>query len=237
MGRPLQGLGRWICRKCQRRNEVIARALRANPTLPSFESVDVRSMIERSYREVRMGRVEAELLQTRGWTLQEFKDFGRQKLSEGIYANIDARMAIYDLGAELICSGWGEDEVYPTILTIKNPGVCIDHSRLGFWCIGSGATAAQMSLFSRNYSPDMNVENALYYVAEAKFQAEKAAGVGQRTDIFVEWYGGETDALTMDDTDALRTIFCEVEQRSLDQNMRETIGKISRVQKFKDRKA
>jgi len=217
--------------------EVTEWTYKLSPSMPSTDNLDVRSMLETSYRKARMARVEAEILQSRGWTLQEFKDVGRQRLPDATYANIDAHMSLYDLGAELICSGWGAKDDFPSILTVTNPGVCVDHSRLGFWCIGSGATAAQMSLFSRNYSPDIGLEDALYYVAEAKFHAEKAAGVGQRTDIFIEWKGARSDALDPNsDVDTVRKIFNRLKQRDLDPDMRKTIGSIERVHLFKRRK-
>jgi 20S proteasome alpha/beta subunit len=73
--------------------------------------------------------------------------------------------------------------VFPSILTVSNPGVCVDHSKLGFWCIGSGSTAAQMSLFNRDYSWNLPVEHAAYYLLEAKIFAERATGVGEKTDL------------------------------------------------------
>jgi hypothetical protein len=206
--------------------------------MKQFNTLDVRSLLEKSYRSARLARVESELLSPRGWTLQEFKDYGKQKLPDSTYATIDARMALFDFGAELIASGWGADETesYPSVITIKNPGVCVDHSRLGFWCIGSGATAAQMSLFSRNYSPDMKLEEALYYIIEAKISAEKASGVGGRIDAFIEWKGSASDALSADDNDTIRGIYESLKQRQLTDGQREIMAKIERVQLFKNRK-
>ena len=47
-----------------------------------------------------------------------------------------------DLGASLIVAGFTSDDL-PAVLTAANPGIVTDHSKLGFWCIGSGSTLAQ----------------------------------------------------------------------------------------------
>jgi hypothetical protein len=204
--------------------------------MTSTHVLDLRALLEKSYRHARLERVESELLSSRGWTLQEFKDSGRQKMPDATYATIDARLALFDFGAELIASGWAdESEGNASVITIKNPGVCIDHSRLGFWCIGSGATAAQMSLFSRNYSPDMNLEEALYYVIEAKIAAEKASGVGGRIDTFIEWKEGKSAPLSEDENNSIRAIYASLKQRDLTSAQRDLIGKIERIQQFKKR--
>jgi hypothetical protein len=101
------------------------------------------------------------------------------------FATIDAQISLYDFGAELIVAGFGRDDEGPSILTVKNPGIVVDHTQIGFWCIGSGATAAQMSLFARTYSWSATPEMAAFYLFEAKMNAQTAAGVGITTDIYL----------------------------------------------------
>jgi hypothetical protein len=215
-------------------NEVIELArLYAREIDSSADVSEVRHLLEKSYKAARMSRVEAEFLAPRGWTLEEFKDHGRAKLPEATYANIDARISLFDFNADLIVSGWGKGDTYAAVLTIKNPGVCQDHSRLGFWCIGSGATAAQMSLFSRNYSPDMSVEEAAYYAVEAKIAAEKASGVGGRIDAFLEWKDSDSEAFAEGDGDILRSIYNDLKQRDLSAESKNRIGEIARIKLFK----
>jgi len=211
-----------------------SRRLRPSSSEP-VSYIDVRGELEKSYRSARLARAEAEFLASRGWTLPEFIENGRTKLPEATYANLDARMALFDFGAQLIVSGWGPDDAYPQILTVKNPGVCVEHMRLGFWCIGSGSTAAQMSLFARNYSPDMSLEEALYYVVEAKINAEHATGVGKRTDTFIAWRGSEPDALSEADNDALRQIWEQLKPRDFHEGHRKIVEGIDEVKKYKTR--
>jgi hypothetical protein len=75
---------------------------------------------------------------------------------------------------------------------VRNPGIAVDHSKIGFWCIGSGATAAQMSLFFRNYTFTLSPEEAAYYVLEAKISAQPANGVGEKTHVFLVKKGMST---------------------------------------------
>ena len=128
---------------------------------------------------------EAKYLSSRGWTLDDFRNFGAAKLPPTTYATIDAQLSVFDFKVELILAGFGEGDDTASILTVTNPGVCTDQTKLGFWCIGSGATAAQMSLFAREYSWSFSGPKAAYYVYEAKVAAEKATGVGQTTDIYL----------------------------------------------------
>jgi hypothetical protein len=172
--------------------DVIAAARRLRSSLPSLASWDVRCGIEKAYREVRLAKAEAEYLANRGWSLKDFKDIGSTKLPASTYANIDARISLFDFNTDLIVAGFGEGDDGPCILTVTNSGVCTEHSKLGFWCVGSGATAAQMTLFARNFSWSDPAERAAYYVLEAKINAEQAAGVGEKTDLYLVSKGKNT---------------------------------------------
>jgi hypothetical protein len=164
--------------------EVIIEATRMEKSLPSLASFDVKTALEKAYQKVRMAKIEATILASRGWNLADFQQYGTQRLSPGIYSGIDTQMSLYDLRADLLVFGFGTDGV--SIITIGNPGVGIDHWRLGFWCIGSGSTLAQASMFSRDYSAAWSIEKAAYTVYEAKRIAERATGVGDNhTDVIV----------------------------------------------------
>ena len=231
---PLLGIGTSGWRGA---TDVLEWTRRLSPKLVPATELEIRSLLEKSYRGARLARAEAEYLSNRGWTLEEFKNHGRDRLPEATYANIDARIALFDLGAELIACGWGPEEEFPSILTVRNPGVCVEHMRLGFWCVGSGATAAQMSVFGRNYPVDMPVEEAVYYVVEAKINAEHAAGVGERTDTFIVWKGekGPT-ALSEAENDQIRAVWETLKPRELSDQERKVIGQIAEIKKFKVKK-
>ena len=184
-------------------------------SIPANSSYNVRSAIEAAYREARLHQAEAKFLGNRGWTMQEFINNGMAKLPSATYANIDAQIAFFDFNADLIVAGFGDGEM-PSILTIANPGVCLDHTKLGFWCVGSGSTAAQMSLFSRSYAADMPAEMAAYYAFEAKMNAQHATGVGSATDIFLLRRDKAHTIISDKTIDALNEIWEELKPRSFD---------------------
>ena len=126
--------------------EVLKDANRKPPS--SLQTYEVRKAVENSYRTVRLDKVEARFLGSRGWKLDDFIKRGAELLPATTYASIDIQISQYDLSAELLVAGFEKDGD-AGIFTVKNPGISSDQSQLGFWCIGSGATAAQMTLFER----------------------------------------------------------------------------------------
>lgn len=166
--------------------EILNTAARKDRAPPSLASYDVIAAIEKAYREVRLEKAEARFLANRGWTLKEFKAEGAQKMPPSAYATIDAQISMLNMDADLLVAGFGPDNEGSSIFTITNPGTHADHTQLGFWCIGSGATAAQMSLFERGYSFRFSAEKAAYYVWEAKRSTERATGVGRITDLYLQ---------------------------------------------------
>jgi hypothetical protein len=162
--------------------EVIAAVRRRESSLETKDSFAIKGVVEEGYREARLHVAEGKYLASRGLTLKEFRAAGVKELPATTYANIDAQIAYFDFEADLIIAGFG-DEMGPTILTVTNPGICTDHTKLGFWCVGSGSPAAQMSLFARSYSWLATPEAAAYSLLEAKINAEHAVGVGTTTDI------------------------------------------------------
>jgi 20S proteasome alpha/beta subunit len=191
-------------------SDVVGAAVAHEKEMTEFGLSDIRTALEACYRKTRMAKIEAEYLATRGWTLQEFKEHGTSKLPPTTFSNIDARMAVYDLGAEFIVAGYEEADGFPSIVTVANPGISVEHTRLGFWCIGSGATAAQMSMFARNYSYEMSTEEAAYYVLEAKISAEHASGVGSETTMYLKKPGKEPKIISQKTEDAIREIHGEI---------------------------
>ena len=214
--------------------EVISWGTKLGPKSPSNSLFDVKSLLENCYRKARLSKAEGEYLASRGWTLQDWIDSGRAKMPEATYANIDARIALFDFGADLIAAGWGDDDDIASIITVKNPGVCADHTRLGFWCVGSGSTAAQMSLFSRNYSPEISLEQAAYYVMEAKISAERAAGVGRRTDMFLTRKDLRLPiAIRPSTSEAMRVIWEQISQREFGKAHQEQLVKHDAFEEFR----
>ena len=202
--------------------DVIARARHLRGEMDSTMALDVQSCLAKAYRKARMEKAEARFLANRGWTLNDFVKVGGKQMPPDTYATVDAQISLYNFDADLLVAGFGPGDLGPAILSAVNPGVTNDHSKLGFWCIGSGSTAAQMSLFSREYSWRFSVEKAAYYVYEAKVAAEKATGVGRATDLHMIIHGTpgqiviQVDEPTLDIMEKIRKTLAPKEFRSRD---------------------
>jgi hypothetical protein len=197
--------------------DVIGGAYKLRPTLPSLSVDDVRSGVERSYRDARMRKAEALYLANRGWTLKEFIDAGWTKLPISTYATIDSQISGFDFRVDVIVAGFGEGDPGPSIFTVRNPGISIDHTKIGFWCIGSGTPAAQMSLFSRGYSPICGAEEAAYYLLEAKINAENATGVSGTTHIHLAKKGIVPITLGNETLGKMRGVFEDLKPKPFEQ--------------------
>jgi len=217
--------------------DVLAAVRRQEKTMGSKATYDVRSAIEKGYREARLHYAEARFLANRGLTLKEFRSVGAKELPATTYATIDAQLAVFDYGADLIFAGFGEEDMGPAILTVTNPGICTDHSKLGFWCIGSGSTAAQMSLFARNYSWTSTPELAAYCLLEAKINAEHATGVGTATDIHLLRKGSKTPITIKEPTMKLmRGMYDDLKPKDFSGTHEEKLGEANEFKIFRSSK-
>jgi 20S proteasome alpha/beta subunit len=202
-------------------------------SMPSLSTDEARDVIEKAYRRARLRQAEARFLANHGWTLEEFKKEGSSKLPITTFAGMDAQIAQFDFGAELIVPGFGRDDDGPSILTVKNPGITVDHTKLGFWCVGSGSTAAQISLFNRTYSWSITPEMAAYYLYEAKISAEHATGVGrQETDIYLIRPKGQPIHLQPPAMSALRDVYDELKPKDFKEEHQLKLGGMNEFKAF-----
>ena len=112
--------------------DVLAAARRLQPELQSLSVQEVRYALERAYREMRLACAEGRYLAGRGLTLKDFRDSGTTKLPATTFANIDAQISLFDFNTDLIVAGFGEGDGGPSIVTVTNPGVCVDHTKWDF---------------------------------------------------------------------------------------------------------
>ena len=188
--------------------EVIGTIRRYENEIESRSWFDLMSALEKNYRRVRLSKAEGEIFSARGWTLEQFQKHGSQQLPPTTYANLDTRLGLYNLDASLLVAGFASDD-FPAILSVDNPGVAREHSKIGFWCIGSGTPLAQASMFGREYSWGFSLEKAVYSVFEAKRNAERATGVGRRiTDVIIVT---RKTAGRLDQYDELNKIYAELQ--------------------------
>jgi len=166
-----------------------------------------------SFRTVRLAKAEAIHLSSRGWTIEEFKERGRESFPEFLFREIDSEIAGHYLGMQILLAGFGEDG--GILATVRDPGISNQKDLTGFHAIGSGDNAAMSSLFDRAPHINMALEEVLYYVYEAKVAAERAVGVGFETDLFVMRKGGELVTISEASIKALESQRLHLSRRDL----------------------
>jgi hypothetical protein len=155
---------------------------------------------------------------------------GKDSIPETIYTAVYSKIISYNLGADLLVVGF-DDEAH--IFSISNPGIHAIHTPLNFWAVGTGAPAALSSLFIRNYSVLMSIEQALFYVYEAKVQAERATNVGENTDICVIAKGEIPEPISDQDKDnILNNVWLDVKPKDLSRDHIHEIRKIGEVKRM-----
>lgn len=162
--------------------EVVAKAKERLKAQEHPNVADVKHILAESYQQVKNDHVVAKYLPP-GWTLEAFNKQGAGSIPELKYIEILTNMQRYDLGIQILVCGFGEWR--GEILRVGDRGLVTIQTDSGFDAIGSGDYAAFSTLFQRKYAPSMKEDEALYYVYEAKWAAQRASGVGEETDVLV----------------------------------------------------
>ena len=148
---------------------------------------DIETALTKAYHE-RLGIEETNVVLGRfGLTMDEFLATGLNTFGEANFAHLLAEIGQVSLGPEalyFLVAGYDTRGV-PHIFSVSPPGRVENHDVLGFWAIGTGQYSALGSLFFHSYNKNFLPAVALYHVCEAKFMAEKAAGVGQTSSVLL----------------------------------------------------
>lgn len=123
----------------------------------------------------------------------------------------------------------GFDSQGPHIFVISPPGIEEHYDSIGFWSIGSGSHSALSSLLFRKASRYDSLLMGIYYVAEAKFMAESAQGVGKHTPIMILKADGTYGYLTDASTNVIRKIWENEGKPPMPNNLETRIGEIGEV--------
>lgn len=123
-------------------------------------------------------KAETEVLGGFGYTLQDFRSKGLQELGPDLFTRLAYALENLSIDSEFLVAGFDKGE--PRIFTVQSPGKLNDYSAMGFWAIGSGQTNALGSLFNV-HTRSLDLQDKVYRVLEAKFNAESALGVGKAT--------------------------------------------------------
>jgi len=141
---------------------------------------EVLAAFREAYQAQVRRRVEDRVLSKYGVDLVTFRQKGLKEFGREVFFDLYRRIDAETLDVTFLVHGF-EPGGGGRIFSVEFPGVTEEYGRNGFWAIGSGQDAALSSLFFHRYNQEKTLEEAIYHCCEAKFMAEKSAGVGKET--------------------------------------------------------
>lgn len=154
--------------------------LQKRDNLSVFEIVQ---SVKMGFLELRKKTIEEEFFKIRGLTINDFYGKCSNTIHPQIAMLLDDKVQNYDLELEfLVC---GVDEEGGHIFHINDPGTSDCFNSLGFCAIGSGTPHSLSTFIANNFNENIPLKKALYITYEAKKRAEKAPGVGSKTDMWI----------------------------------------------------
>jgi hypothetical protein len=147
-----------------------------------------RSCFTRAYRRRLAERAEGQVLGRFLCTAKEFKERGKHLFTEKVYNELASEIGKIKGDCDFLIYGFDARNM-PHLFTVSDPGVDEIHDKPGFAAIGSGMYAANGMLYQLGQTVDRNVYETIFNVCAAKFTAERVAGVGKDTFLFVKKQG------------------------------------------------
>lgn len=137
---------------------------------------DIANVFCDKFRECKMKLVEENYFKPRGFSLHDYIQLQRH-LNENVILRLERAIESESMNLTVIIVG--VDDKGANIFQIRDPGHADCFKRIGFHAIGSGLPHAISTFISFNYTPNIDLKNAIYVTYEAKKNAEKAPGVGK----------------------------------------------------------
>jgi len=152
-------------------------------------------------------KAEVSVLAPYGLNTAQFVQDGLRNLGQELFTRLAYQLAEISLDIMFLVFGYEGDE--PHLFTVDGRGSLDNHDLNGFWAIGSGCTNALGTLFSVRlpliFLPEGGV---LYTLAKAKFNAERAPGVGKMSMGIKMQSGGRAGlSITNDEMETLRRVW------------------------------
>lgn len=171
-------------------------------------AVQVRAAIVGAWRDVQNQLGQAATLNALRMDVQTFREKGRDQLGDEVFFKLLVQLqATSRLHCDLLAVGFDEQKI-PTLFVCNDEyPACADVSRNGYTAIGSGHTLAMAMLSLQNYSVSADLRSAIYQVCAAKFIAEKADGVGERTVVMCIDTDGKTCVIQGEPIKELKAIW------------------------------
>jgi 20S proteasome alpha/beta subunit len=146
----------------------------------SNSGLSVMRAFTSAFRSELQDRVEGTVLACYGLSLKMFKARGKRIFPAKTHNRLVKKIEKAKLGCSfLVCGFDARGDAH--IFTVSDPGEAKSFDDVGYWAIGSGQTNALAALMNRRFSPALDLQTSIYCLAEAKFLAESATGVGRQT--------------------------------------------------------
>jgi 20S proteasome alpha/beta subunit len=153
----------------------------------------VRDAVRDAYGTLRGEAAEAQILSAYNLDMETFLRDGRSKFGEAMFRSICKRIEKVWLGEfDLLISGF-DSSGEAHLQTFGHDGVSRDWDATGFYAVGSGSPSALEILSFHSYNRMSSLEECVYRVCEAKFMAQRASGVGEKTFVYVFGPGPEAE--------------------------------------------
>jgi hypothetical protein len=163
-----------------------ARARLASKETKSYHLEEVLAAMEDSYGERYHNHIEKKILLKYGYTVDRFRDEGKKKCSTSLYNNLCAKIERLEISLQFLVCGF-DDVGKSHIFVVDGKDAPRSYNDTGVWAVGSGAHAALSSLAfhidKQHFFSHSSIDEAIYYVAEAKFMAESSGEVGRDAGI------------------------------------------------------
>lgn len=137
------------------------------------------NLLKDTYVDFRLNRICELCLLPRGLkTLQDYYNM-QTRLTPAVHQQIENQLLSFNLGVEMIITGYDGNECH--IYTISHPNVLVCHDSLGYATIGSGAPHSHYYLIGSEYKKSEDISKVKVIILEAKKRAQVAPGVGDDT--------------------------------------------------------
>jgi hypothetical protein len=144
----------------------------------------VANAVQKAYEERLDAQIEARVLRRYKFTCQSFRDEGKKQCTPEIYNGLCSKIASVKLSLSFLIAGFDEKKNGHLIVGGGNEAPR-DYNALGFVAIGTGGNAAFSSLLfhrqRQHLSQSCSVTDCVYVTYAAKFMAESATDVGDKS--------------------------------------------------------
>lgn len=134
------------------------------------------------FADLRLRKIHEQFIKRRG--IPNIETFYRmqQSLMPDVALSVQNDIEQYGLNLEVLVAGV---DYGAHIYNVLDPGTSVAYDAIGYHAVGSGAPHAVTTLIANDYNQDIDLTKALLITYEAKKIAERAPGVGSRTNVAI----------------------------------------------------